>query len=326
MAGKFKYNSGDYIGPNKNILLLERTRKGTNGSWWGRVVCPYDGTIYEGRIPDILSGKGYQHCGCQTRERRIKTRLTGKYKLQGKTFGRLTVLKDDTGIQNKDGNILRKCICSCAEHNVVYKTYHYLTTADCPSCGCYGKEISQRNGLRNAKDIAGKRYGKLVAKYFTGKTKKMSSGTVRYWYCECDCGGHKEVTVNDLETGNVISCGKCLCSSGEEKTKHILSDLDIQYDFQKIFEDCINPRTGHKLEFDFYLPDYRCCIEYDGKQHFEYQENTTGWNNKANFERGQYRDSIKNQYCKDNNIKLIRIPYWDYDKLDEQYLLQKINE
>lgn len=325
MADKFKYNSGDYIGPDKNILFLGRTRKGANGGWWGNVVCPYDDVVYEARLSEALSGKGYQHCGCQTRKRRIQTRLNGKYKLKGKTFGRLTVLEDDTGIQDNSNNILRKCICSCPERNIVYKTYYYLTTADCPSCGCYGKEISQKNGLNNAKDITNNRYGKLVAKYFTGRVKKTKTGSLRYWYCECDCGGHKEVHVNDLETGKVISCGHCLCSSGEEKVKQILENQNIAYEFQKIFNDCVNPKTGYKLEFDFYLSEYNCCIEYDGKQHFEYQENTAGWNNKENFEKVQYRDNIKNNYCEEHNIKLIRIPYWDFDKLDDEYLLSLLN-
>ena len=39
----------------------------------------------------------------------------------------------------------------------------------------------------------------------------------------------------------------------------------------------------------------------------------------------QQRDQIKTQYCKDNNIPLIRIPYWEKDNM-EQFLLQKFKE
>ena len=28
-------------------------------------------------------------------------------------------------------------------------------------------------------------------------------------------------------------------------------------------------------------------------------------------------DDIKNNYCQDNNIKLIRIPYWESDNIDK---------
>ena len=35
-----------------------------------------------------------------------------------------------------------------------------------------------------------------------------------------------------------------------------------------------------------------------------------------------YRDKIKDEYCVKKNYKIIRIPYWDYDKLDKNYLLR----
>ncbi len=79
--------------------------------------------------------------------------------------------------------------------------------------------------------------------------------------------------------------------------------------------------TGTKLSFDFYLPNYNTCIEYDGKQHFEI---TGGYYNEHSFEELQNRDNIKNQYCENNNIKLIRVPYWDYDNLNETYLIERI--
>jgi len=60
------------------------------------------------------------------------------------------------------------------------------------------------------------------------------------------------------------------------------------------------------LKFDFYLPKFNCCIEYDGEQHFrKYRFEKT--NDKLNTRKK--RDQIKNIYCKDNNIKLYRIKY-----------------
>ena len=66
-----------------------------------------------------------------------------------------------------------------------------------------------------------------------------------------------------------------------------------------------------------------CFIEYDGELHFEYKENR-GWNNRENWERTHRNDEIKNQYAKDNGIPLIRIPYFDYDKLTIEYVKEKI--
>jgi len=39
----------------------------------------------------------------------------------------------------------------------------------------------------------------------------------------------------------------------------------------------------------------------------------------------QEKDQIKNQYCKDNNIYLLRIPYTDYNILDEEYIMERLN-
>ena len=34
------------------------------------------------------------------------------------------------------------------------------------------------------------------------------------------------------------------------------------------------------------------------------------------FVNGKIRDTIKTRYCKDNNIRLIRIPYWEFDNIE----------
>ena len=54
------------------------------------------------------------------------------------------------------------------------------------------------------------------------------------------------------------------------------------------------------LRFDFYLPTYNLCIEYDGEQHFspiDFANKGSEWAN-SSFNQNQKRDEIKNQYCK----------------------------
>lgn len=112
-------------------------------------------------------------------------------------------------------------------------------------------------------------------------------------------------------------------SNGEYKVALILEENNISYQTQKTFPDCINPKTNHHLKFDFYLQEYNCCIEYDGISH--YIPNKYGsWNTLENVTETRYRDSVKDAYCKENNILLIRIPYWDYNILDTDYLLDKL--
>lgn len=64
-----------------------------------------------------------------------------------------------------------------------------------------------------------------------------------------------------------------------------------------------------KKQLDFLL-------EYDGEQHFYYNNSEKSWNTKEQFEKTQEKDKLKNAYCKNNNIKLYRIPYYEFDKND----------
>lgn len=101
-----------------------------------------------------------------------------------------------------------------------------------------------------------------------------------------------------------------------------LTKMKIHFLQQHTFTDCVNPKTKTKLRFDFYLPDFNICIEYDGKQHYQYDN--YGWNTEEHYYSVVYRDSIKNDYCNQKGILLIRIPYTDFEKIDIDYLREKI--
>lgn len=183
-------------------------------------------------------------------------------------------------------------------------------------CICNRASASAENGHNNAIDISGQRFGHLVAIKPTGKRFR---GYV-IWECKCDCGNTHYTNVSALQRGNVKSCG-CISSFAEQEIIKILQNASIKFEYQKIFYDCINPKTNQKLRFDFYLPDYNCCIEYDGIQHFKEYKNS--WDS---LEDVQYRDGIKNLYCKEKGISLIRIPYTEKPFLNEEYILNKIKE
>lgn len=185
----------------------------------------------------------------------------------------------------------------------------------CPNCS--QKESNKRIskiGKQSIVDLSEKVFGKLTVMY---PTDKRASRSV-VWHCKCECGNEVDVSSVDLQRKHTKSCG-CLKSKGEEKIGKILQSLNISFEKEKTFDNCINPKTKCSLRFDFYLPDYNCCIEYDGEQHFK------EWKLCRNslIER-QELDSIKNQYCEKNDIKLIRIPYWDYDKLDLDFILNQL--
>jgi len=75
------------------------------------------------------------------------------------------------------------------------------------------------------------------------------------------------------------------------------------------FDNCINPETNCKLRFDIYIPDKNIAIECDGIQHNKRDSYFNILAIKSGFTPSYVTDKIKESYCKENNIKLIRIPY-----------------
>ena len=109
---------------------------------------------------------------------------------------------------------------------------------------------------------------------------------------------------------NGCGCPLCQISKGEEKVKLFLDTNEIIYKKEHRFKGC---RYKQPLKFDFYLPDYNMCIEYDGEQHFKkWHKGDTD----ENLNVRKKRDEIKNDYCKNNNINLLRIKYTQFKKID----------
>lgn len=85
--------------------------------------------------------------------------------------------------------------------------------------------------------------------------------------------------------------------------------LNCECEYEKQFDDCINSKTGKKLRFDGYFEKYNLLVEYDGEQHFHYIK--AWYKTIEDFNNVLYKDKLKNDYAKNNNIKLLRIRYDD---------------
>ena len=131
------------------------------------------------------------------------------------------------------------------------------------------------------------------------------------WECECDCGNpnHIIVTGDNLRRGHTQSCGCDRRSHGELKVGQILKEHNIKF-IQEYRPFKFS--SGRYASFDFYVED-KYVIEYDGETHYKY--NLHGWHNKERLNAQKERDIIKDQWCRDNNIPLIRIPYTKLDTL-----------
>lgn len=106
-------------------------------------------------------------------------------------------------------------------------------------------------------------------------------------------------------------------SNGERSAENILKKHNITYEPQKRFDDC---RDSYTLPFDLYLPDYNLIIEIMGEQHERPVELFGG---QEGFEKRIVHDKIKRDYLKQNNINILDIWYYEFNKMEE-LILEKI--
>lgn len=170
--------------------------------------------------------------------------------LTGQRFHRLTVLERDMSKLGKDAYWICKCECG----NITSVQGYNLKSGHTKSCGCYKRERVLEQITIN---LTNQKFGKLkvLKKDITRKNKGA------YWICQCDCGNIVSVQGSNLRNGSIQSCGCIKFSKGENKIKDILSSLKINFVQQKIFNTL---KCQRNLKFDFFLPDYNCCIEYNG--------------------------------------------------------------
>lgn len=197
----------------------------------------------------------------------------------------------------------------CPNSHVYIRSYNYFRN-DCRCSICKEKEIKDKklkrfNEVKNY--IESFNYKLLSKEYINNRTKLQ---------IECNKGHIYFVTLDDFQRGN--RCPYCSSPKGEKRIIDICNKLKIKYIPKYKIKDC---KYKNILTFDGYFPQYNILIEYDGIQHFEIVKHFGGFDG---FIDRKIRDTIKNIYCKNNNIELLRIPYWDYDNI-ENIIINNLN-
>lgn len=216
--------------------------------------------------------------------------------LTNQRFGRLIAIQPTK--ERRNNSIIWKCQCDCGK--ICYTSASNLRTGGTKSCGCL-KQEKDKQPKGNVINLIGKKFGHLTVISRQGSDKRGEA----LWKCECDCSAHNHLIVlgSNLRTGHTTSCGCERRSKGELAVAKILNDNKIPFQQEyKAFKFANNRWAA----YDFYV-NQKYLIEYDGETHYSY--NLHGWHNEEQLKNQQERDIIKNQWCKDNNIPLIRIPY-----------------
>lgn len=132
------------------------------------------------------------------------------------------------------------------------------------------------------------------------------------------CGHIYDVSPDNLLRGK--GCPKCTIKQSHymDIVENYLNLHGIEFEKEKRFDDCKHIRV---LPFDYYIPKLNMCIEVDGEFHFP--NNSVYAKDKRSYQEVNKRDNIKNQYCEDNKIALLRLPYTkekDFEKILDKYI------
>jgi hypothetical protein len=245
-----------------------------------KIICPTHG-IFEQNAKSHLDGHGCFKCKNKyiTTEEFIKrSNLIHNFK-----YGYdLVVFK----------NFSEKIRIYCNRHGIFEQSPKlHLRGHGCPKCAnnVYTKqEIIEKAGLLH-------NYKYTYDENFV-INKRMSDTFIKI---NCPKHGNFLQRINN-HLHQLNGCPLCNESKGEMEIEKILKDNFIIYERQKKFDFCKNKK---KLSFDFYLSDFNICLEFDGIQHFEV---IYGFKELLKV---HHNDLIKNNFCFDNNIRLVRIKY-----------------
>lgn len=144
-----------------------------------------------------------------------------------------------------------------------------VTNGSVISCGCYNED----NNLIKVKDITDKKFGRLIAKYDTGKRDIHNGSAI--WFCECECGGTKEVSEYILNKDDVNSCG-CLAKESQFKQGKILGEMTKRVCIEgtnirnlKSLKMLRNNTSGYKgVRWDNARSKWYVGIEFKGKRYY----------------------------------------------------------
>jgi hypothetical protein len=194
-------------------------------------------------------------------------------------------------------------IWSVTPGNIIYHNRY------CPNCSKQNQSKNKRKTTEQFKkevyDLVGDEYT-VLGEYVNGNT------LINFYHSKCK--KEFEMRPRDFLFNN-HRCSHCRLSKGEMEIQKYLNKKQIKFKEHYKFIDC---KYKNLLEFDIYIPEFNICIEYDGEFHKKiiyYEKEYTDQ---------KIRDEIKNKYCKEHKIKLIRINYTEFKNINK-ILNQQLN-
>ena len=254
-----------------------------------KIICPIHGE-FEQKPNYHLSKCGCNKCGIETINIKLKINtqeLINKFNL-------IHNFKYDYSLI-KFNNLHDKIKIICPEHGEFNQIAHnHLIGKGCSICTGMDRNLTTNKIIKTFNKKHKNKYDYSLVNFITTNTKVKIL---------CSIHGVFDQTPAAHSKGQ--GCPICNESKGEKEIKELLNSKNIRFLPQHRFPDC---RYKRQLPFDFYLPEYNICIEFNGLQHYKPIDYFGG---EKTFKILTKRDKIKMEYCLNNNIPLMIIKYND---------------
>lgn len=306
-----KLNNSEYI---KRVIKIHGQRYSILSEYISSrdeilVKCNDCYNIWETKARNLIKGCGCPSCGFKKTIKTKKWFITTdefKDKLNPKFLCDIDIMGEYVGLKER---IKVKCkIC-----NYIWdpKAYYLKKEQGCINCSRIRNGRSSRKTHEEFVNEVNEYHNNTItvlSKYIT------SNQPIKYLCKLCNSKDEKPIAQRLLNRG----CINCCLSKGEKKIKLLLDENNIKYKTQYSFN---NLKNKNLLLFDFaiFIGDKLShLIEYDGQHHFR---PISYFGGDKRFKIQQENDKLKNKYCLRNDIKLIRIPYTEYKKIEIKHLL-----
>lgn len=273
---------------NKNIVILTTKEEYINGSTKVHCKCKIDNFEWFTTPSSLLQGKGCPKCY--------------GYISEDEFIEKLSIVKPTIVLEGKYLGSKTKVMFRCLIDGCVWDAtpYHILHDSGCPMCK--SRKQSERQLLSHEEYV--NRLKEVNNNIIPIEEYRRNNIPILHKCLKC---GYEWYAYPNYLMSDHGCCPKCNCTRGESRIMNFLNDYNIEYIFQKTFD---NLKYKNSLFYDFYLPSLNTLIEYDGEFHY------IDIFNNGTFEEGKIRDNIKTEYATKNNITLIRIPYWEFNNIE----------
>lgn len=265
------------------------------------------GTIFKRSFGNIKHRKSFLCVSCAQKLRHKKDKINNQIidKINRKFIERgLTVLQE---IENTRNKVL------CQTQDGYYGRISYTNLTKGKMFSYFSIKFNKEFLINNLNVYAKNNGLNVKVLCFEEKNRQTMENIIT---CQCECGNIFKIKISSFLYCHGYKCSVCAKSSSiyERIIEEEIQKYKINYEKEKVFEDCRNPETNFVLYFDFYIPSKNTLIEVDGEQHFKKESifhSSTEKEQEENFIKLKHRDNFKNFYALQKSIALIRISYKD---------------